>query len=73
VEAWVKPTVLTGQSQAIVHKGGSAGYSVWQYRLGLSYTNQWRAFVYVGDDAITVTDPGTPSLTEFTHLVLTKP
>ena len=71
VEAWAKPAALSGQTQAVIHKGGSTGNSVWQYRIGLTSSNKWRATVYAGTSAITVTDPGTPSVTAFTHLVLT--
>lgn len=71
VEAWAKPIALGGVTQAVVHKGGSTGNSVWQYRIGLTSANKWRGTVYVGSTAITVTDPGTPSTTSWSHLVLT--
>lgn len=71
VEVWAKPAALSGQTQAVIHKGGSTGNSVWQYRIGLTSSNKWRATVYVGTTAITVTDPGTPSVTAYTHLVMT--
>jgi PKD repeat protein len=71
VEAWAKPVALSGVTQAVVHKGGSTGNSVWQYRIGLTSGNKWRATVYVGTNAITVTDPGTPTVTAWTHLVMT--
>jgi PKD repeat protein len=71
VEAWARPVALSGVTQAVVHKGGSTGNSVWQYRIGLTSGNKWRGTVYVGANAITVTDPGTPTVTAWTHLVMT--
>jgi PKD repeat protein len=71
VEAWARPVALSGITQAVVHKGGSTGNSVWQYRIGLTSGNKWRGTVYVGTNAITVTDPGTPTVTAWTHLVMT--
>ena len=71
VEAWAKPSVVNGIGGAVVHKGGTSGYSVWQYRLSVTSGNQWRGTVYVGATAITVTAPGSAT-TAWTHLVMTK-
>jgi PKD repeat protein len=71
VEAWAKPAALAGTTQAVLHKGGSTGNSVWQYRIGLTSGNKWRGTVYVGATAFTVTDPGTPSTANWTHLAMT--
>ncbi len=71
VEAWAKPAAPASTTQAAVHKGGSTGNAVWQYRIGLTSGNKWRGTVYVGSTAFTVTDPGTPSTTSWTHLVMT--
>ena len=72
VEAWAKPTALSGIGGAIVHKGGATGYPVWQYRLSITSGNKWRGTVFVGNSNITVTDPSTPSTTSWTYLVMTK-
>ena len=72
VEAWAKPTTLNGIGGAIVHKGGATGYPVWQYRLSITSANKWRGTVFVGNSNLTVTDPGTPSTTTWTYLVMTK-
>jgi PKD repeat protein len=72
VEAWVKPTVVSTVGGAIVHKGGSNGNSVWQYRLSLTSGGKWRGTVFSGATAFTVTDPGTPSTTSWTYLALTR-
>ena len=45
VEAWAKPIALGGVTQAVVHKGGSTGNSVWQYRIGPTSANKWRGTV----------------------------
>ena len=71
IEAWAKPTVVNGVGGAIVHKGGPTGNSVWQYRLSLTSSNQWRGTVYVGATAFTVTSPAVAT-TAWTYLVLTK-
>lgn len=71
VEAWAKPAALAGTTQAVLHKGGSTGNSVWQYRIGLTSGNKWRGTVYVGTTAFTVSDPGTASTANWTHLVMT--
>ena len=71
VEAWAKPNVLNGVGGAVVHKGGTSGYTVWQYRLSVTSGNQWRGTVFVGNSAITVTAPGSAT-TAWTHLVMTK-
>ena len=71
IEAWAKPTVVNGVGGAIVHKGGPTGNSVWQYRLSLTSSNQWRGTVYVGATAFTVTAPAAAT-TAWTYLVLTK-
>ncbi|HLN75838.1 MAG TPA: LamG-like jellyroll fold domain-containing protein [Nocardioidaceae bacterium] len=70
VEAWVKPTVVQGG--VAVQKGGSSGYSVWQYRLGMTSGGQWRGTVFVGSSAYAVTAPGSATLNAWTHLVLTR-
>jgi hypothetical protein len=70
VEAWAKPG--GSKSGAIVHKGGSSGNSVWQYRLSLTSSNRWRGTVFSGTTAYTVADPGTPSTTGWTHLAMTR-
>jgi PKD repeat protein len=72
IEAWAKPTALNGIGGAIVHKGGATGYPVWQYRLGITSGNKWRGTVFVGNTNVIVTDPGTPSTTAWTYLVMTK-
>jgi hypothetical protein len=73
VEAWVKPIALDGATHTIVHKGGAfcTSASPYQYRLML-YTNHWRGVVCIGSNAYTVLDPGTPSTSSWTHLVLTR-
>jgi hypothetical protein len=71
VEAWARPVTLGGVTQAVMHKGGSTGNAVWQYRIGLTSGNKWRGTVYVGANAITVTDPGSATVTDWTHLVMT--
>jgi hypothetical protein len=70
VEAWAKPNVIGGG--AVVHKGGSTGYSVWQYRLAMTSTGRWRGTVFIGTSAYQVTDPGTPSTSGWTHLAMTR-
>ena len=72
VEAWAKPNSLSGIGGAVVHKGGSTGYPVWQYRMSITSGNKWRGTVFVGNTNITVTDTGTPSTTAWSHLVMTK-
>jgi PKD repeat protein len=72
VEAWAKPTALTGIGGAILHKGGTSGYSVWQYRLSITSGNQWRGTVFIGGNAFTVTAPGTPSTSSWTYLAMTR-
>jgi len=56
----------------VVHKGGSTGYPVWQYRMSITSGNKGRGTVFVGNTNITVTDTGTPSTTAWSHLVMTK-
>jgi PKD repeat protein len=68
VEAWARPTA----SGAVVHKGDASGYTGWQYRLALTSAGKWRGTVFVGSNNVTVTDPGTPSMTSWTHLVLVR-
>jgi PKD repeat protein len=70
VEAWVNPRVVHGG--VAVQKGGASGYSVWQYRLGMTSGGQWRGTVFVGSTAYAVTAPGTGALGAWTHLVLTR-
>ncbi len=70
VEAWVNPRVV--HSGVAVQKGGASGYSVWQYRLGMTSGGQWRGTVFVGSTAYAVTAPGTGALGAWTHLVLTR-
>jgi PKD repeat protein len=70
VEAWVNPRIVHGG--VAVQKGGSSGYSVWQYRLGMTSGGQWRGTVFVGGTAYAVTAPGTGALGTWTHLVLTR-
>ena len=70
VEAWVNPRVV--HSGVAVQKGGSSGYSVWQYRLAMTSGGQWRGTVFVGGTAYAVTAPGTGALGTWTHLVLTR-
>ncbi len=70
VEAWVKADVVHGG--VAVQKGGSSGYSVWQYRLGMTSGGQWRGTVFVGGTAYAVTAPGAATLGTWTHLVLTR-
>ena len=72
VEAWAKPNALTGIGGAVVHKGGSSGYPVWQYRMSITGGNQWRGTVFVGNSNIAVTAPGVASTTSWTHLAMTK-
>ena len=55
-----------------MHKGGSSGNSVWQYRLSLSSSGRWRGTIFSGSTAYAVTDPGNPSTTAWTHLVMTR-
>lgn len=69
VEAWARPRGVGG---AIVQKGGSSGYSVWEYRLGITSGNQWRGTVFVGSSAYSVTAPSPPSTAAWTHLALTR-
>ncbi len=70
VETWVKPTAVQGG--VAVQKGGSSGYSVWQYRLAMTSGGQWRGTVFVGSSAYAVTAPGSATLNAWTHLVLTR-
>lgn len=72
VEAWVRPTVVDGVAGCIVQKGKSHGYPGWQYRLSITSGNQWQGTVFVGNSAIDVTDPGSPSTTSWTYLVMTR-
>ena len=71
IEAWAKPNVINGIGGAIVHKGGSSGYSVWQYRLSITSSNQWRGTVFVGGSAFAVTAPAIAT-TAWTYLVFTR-
>ncbi|WP_165821127.1 LamG-like jellyroll fold domain-containing protein [Nocardioides gansuensis] len=70
VEAWAKANA--SQSGVVVHKGGSSGYSVWQYRLAMTSGGQWRGTVFVGSSAYAVTAPGSAALGTWTHLVFTR-
>jgi PKD repeat protein len=70
IEAWVRPSVVHGG--VVVQKGGANGYSVWQYRLGMTSGGQWRGTVFVGSQALAVTAPGQAALNTWTHLVLTR-
>lgn len=66
VEAWAKPTAV--QTGRVVQKSGS----VWQYRLGMTSTGQWRGAVYVGTRTYEVSDPAAGQLGVWTHLVMTR-
>ncbi|HSE71576.1 MAG TPA: phytase [Nocardioidaceae bacterium] len=70
IEAWAQPEALT--SMAVLQKGGTGGYSSWQYRLSVTSTGRWRGTVFVGGSNITVTSPAAPSTTKWTHLVLVR-
>ena len=72
VEAWARPDVLNGVGAAVLQKGGSSGYSVWQYRLSVTSGNKWRGTVFVGATAFSVTSAATPSLTDWTHLAMVR-
>ncbi len=72
VEAWARPDVLNGVGGAVLQKGGSSGYSVWQYRLSITSANKWRGTVFVGASAFSVTATATPSLTDWTHLAMVR-
>ena len=70
LEAWVKPSVV--QSGVVMQKGGTSGYSVWQYRLGMTSGGQWRGTVFVGSTAYAVTAPGSAGTGVWTHLALVR-
>ncbi len=72
LEAWAKLASLDGVSRAVVHKGGTSGYSTWQYRLSVTSGNVWRGTVYIGGKSFDVTDSGTPTLNGWDYLVLTR-
>ena len=72
VEAWAKPGLLDSKTRAVVHKGGTAGYPSYQYRLGLASSNFWRGTVYVGSTNFTVTSPSQAKPLEWTHLAMTR-
>jgi PKD repeat protein len=72
VEAWAKPTSVGTVGGAVVHKGDTTGYPGWQYRLALTAAGKWRGTVFVGPNNVTVTDPGTPSTTRWTHLAMVR-
>jgi hypothetical protein len=72
VEAWAKPGLLDSKTRAVIHKGGTAGYPSYQYRLGLTSGNFWRGSVYVGSTNFTVTSPSMAKPLEWTHLAMTR-
>jgi PKD repeat protein len=72
VEAWAKPSVLDGTTRAVVHKGGTGGFSTYQYRIGLTSGNTWRGTVYIGSTNLVVTSPSIATTSSWTYLVMTR-
>ena len=72
LEAWAKPAGSTTVGRVVVQKSTGSAYTGWQYRLGLTSTNQWRGTIFIGSSNITVTAPGTPSTSSWTQLVMTR-
>lgn len=70
VEGWARPARV--DSGVVLQKGGSWGYPVWQYRLGMTSGGQWRGTVFVGSTAYAVTAPGSARIDTWTHLALTR-
>jgi hypothetical protein len=75
IEAWVKPNVLNGTAQTIVHKGAAGCDTGYQYRLMISSSNQWRGVVcgqttFTGYQVVDTTD--VPSTTQWTYLALVR-
>jgi hypothetical protein len=72
IEAWAKPASSVGSEQVVVGKAKSAQTRFWQYRLGLTASNQWYGAVYVNKTTYQVVAPGTADPSHWDHIAMTR-
>jgi hypothetical protein len=71
IEAWANPNVVN-QSQVVIQKGTTTGYTQWQYRLGITGNGYWRGTVFIGTEAYAVTSSVQPVAGRWDHIVYTR-
>ena len=58
LEAWARPSSLSGADRVVIGKAKTSQTKFWQYRLGLTADNHWYGTIYSGNSFYTVTAPG---------------